>query len=194
MSAPSFSIFYQHKYGRKFPVSLLCLEVYSSKMKDSVTDDEIYNTLVTVLSSTCGVTNPTNEDLEYFMSRLKQIDEDMRGDGKEGAQGRVGKSFGTSFSEYLQSLSLDSAILKMTGYDMEAATRLFCDIDRDDVIKLVGEYYSGKAEENLVAMEASMYGGGNSYKEDKPGKRASKANTHDLTTPEGMQAIKSMGF
>lgn len=193
MSENKMSLFYQHTYGRRFPVPLLALEVYAQNISAAKTDNDIYDVLVQLLSSVCKVKSPCKEDIEYFVKRLQEVDRSLKKDEPKAAPGTPRKSFGTSFSDYLQNLSLDSAVLRMTGYDMQAASRLYCEVDRDDVMVLVADYYSGKAEENLVAMEAAMYGSGNSYKEDKK-PRASKANTHDLATPEGIGALRSMGF
>ena len=108
---------------------------------------------------------------------------------------RLKKSFGSSYMEYLHGLSVDSAILKMVGYDITAATALYCDIDREDTMQLVSEYFSGAAEENLVRMESSMYGNGGKYKDDgKSDKSLGKGSSHDINTPEGFANLKAMGF
>ena len=192
MSADS-SIFYQHKHGRRFPVSLMALEVYSKSMMDASTDNEIYDVLITTLASSCKVLDPTKEDVDYFIKRLTEIHEDMGEKDEKGGVGSKSKTFGSSFTEYLNGLSIDATLLKMTSYDMDAASKLYCDLDRDDVISLVSDYFSGRAEENLVAMEAALYGSGNSYKKDSFTDRGDVVS-HDLATPEGIASIRSMGL
>lgn len=194
MSDNKMSLFYKHTYGRRFPVPLLSLEVYSKNIQGAVTDTEVYNVLTDILSSVCKIKDPDKGDVEYFIKRLQLIDESLSKPSAQGREaGRPKRSFGTSFSAHLEGLSLDSALLKMTGYNMDAASRLYCETDRDDVMALVSDYFSGRGEENLVAMEATLYGSGNSYKEDK-GTKNSNASTHDLQTKEGVSALKSMGF
>ena len=187
------SLFYKHKHGRRFPVSLMALEVYGKNMVGASTDNEIYDVLITTMTSSCGVMNPDSEDVDYFISRLAEMHEKMQEKAEKGGEkGAKTKSFGTSFSEYLSGLSIASTLLKMTGYDMDAATKLYCELDRVDVLELVNDYFSGKAEENLVAMEAAMYGSGNSYKKDKGS--AGPARTHDLSSKEGIKAVRAMGL
>jgi hypothetical protein len=106
------------------------------------------------------------------------------------------KSFGTSYDEYLQRLTLDSTVLRMVGYDVDAARRIYCEMDRDDAMKLIGEYVTGLMEEGLLRLEASMYGFGGKYKEDKGGPSSGEGQTkhHDLTTDEGKAALRRLGF
>jgi len=94
--------------------------------------------------------------------------------------------------DYIGGLPIDAALLRMVNYDIDAAEKLYCTIDRDDVVQLVKDYIKGRMEENLVRMEASMYGFGGSYKEDK--QESSKEKGIDLSTKEGVAALKSLGF
>ena len=189
------SLFYNHKYGRRFPVSLMALEAYAIEVEGATEDNEIYDALVRVLAKACDVKSPDKLDIEYLIERItevgKELADNKKDDGKK--EGKPKKSFGTSYMEYLHGLSVDSAILKMVNYDITAATALYCDIDRDDVIRLIREFFSGVAEENLVNMEANMYGTGNSYKGDKGGKKENES-THDISTPEGFANLKAMGL
>lgn len=193
--ADTASLFYNHKYGRKFPVSLMALEAYAIEVEGASEDNEIYDALIRVLAKACDVKSPTKEDIEYLISRITEVGKELADNKKEGDDkgGKSKKSFGTSYMEYLHGLSVDSAILKMVNYDITAATALYCDIDRDDVIRLIKEYFSGAAEENLVKMEATMYGSGTSYKGDNGGKKENES-THDISTPEGFANLKAMGL
>jgi len=190
------SLFYNHKLGRKFPVSLMALEMYSIKVQGAKEDNEVYDTLIYVLANACGVKSATKEDIEYFISRITEVAEELnKREGKSEVKESPKKSFGSSYMEYLHGLSVDSAILKMVGYDITAATALYCDIDREDTMSLVADYFSGEAEENLVKMEASMYGNGGKYKDDgKSDKSLGKGSSHDINTPEGFANLKAMGF
>ncbi len=201
MSNDTPSLFYNHKFGRKFPISLMALEMYAIEVEGAAEDNEVYDALVRVLAKACDVKSPSKEDIEYLISRITTVGKELADNKKESGEGEgkgaKGKSFGTSYMEYLHNLSVDSAILKMVNYDIGAATALYCDIDRDDTMELIAEYFSGAAEENLVKMEASMYGSGNTYKDDKGGKGSAdklKGSSHDISTPEGFANLKAMGL
>lgn len=191
MSENSPSIFYQHKYGRRFPVPLMALEMYAVTVEGAETDNDVYDVLIKVLTSACGVTAPNKEDGDYLISRITEVSKALKQVDK--TTGPKSQSFGTSYMAYLRDLSVDSAILKMVNYDVTAATKLYCELDREDVLKLVSEYFSGKDEANLVKMEASLYGGGGKYKNDKGGKGGPSVQ-HDISTPEGFANLKAMGF
>lgn len=194
MSNDSASIFYQHKYGRRFPVSLMALEMYAVEVDGAESDNDVYDALVKVLTKACQVKEPSKEDGDYLISRITSIGKELADKAPKVPEGASkSKSFGSSYMEYLHDLSVDSSVLKMVSYDMTAATKLYCEIDRDDVLKLVAEYFSGKAEENLVKMEASMYGNGGKYKNDR-GAVSGPGKTHDISTPEGFANLKAMGF
>ncbi|RLA45994.1 MAG: hypothetical protein DRR06_06005 [Gammaproteobacteria bacterium] len=183
------SLFYNHTFGRRFPIPLMALEAYALDSEAAQTDEDLFNVLVTTLSRHCKVSKPSEQDITYFLERLQGIKEEISNSPDGGVA--KGKTFGSAYMDYVSGLPMDSALLKMVNYDISAADRLYCTIDRDDVVQLVKEYIQGKAEENLVRFEASMYGFGGSYSEDKP---ENKDKGVDISTPDGMAALKSLGF
>lgn len=192
MSGTQGSIFYMHAYGRKFPVPLMALEAYAMDSENATTDEELFNVLITTLSKHCGVAQPNDEDIAYFVSRLTKLKEEITENSEEGAT--YGKTFGSAYMGYISDLPIDGALLKMVHYDIDAAEKLYCDIDRDDAVQLVKDYIKGKAEENLVKMEAAMYGMGGSYEEDKGSKQDNKEKGIDISTEEGAAALRALGF
>lgn len=195
MNAETPSIFYQHTVGLRFPIPLMAFEVYSVAVTSAETDNDVYDVFITVLTKHCGVTDPSEDDIAYLIERITTVGKELGLDtDKDKDKGKPKtRSFGTSFMEYLHTLKIDSAVLKMVNYDVTAATKLYCELDRDSVMRLVAEYFSGKAEENLVRMEASMYGNGGKYQADK-GSQKGAGKAHDISTPEGFAQLKSMGF
>jgi hypothetical protein len=190
----SHSIFYLMGSGRRFPISLLAVETYAIHVGGAVTDDELFDLFVSIVTEICGVTNPTTEDIHYFVGRLQEIQEEITS-GPDSARKGAKKGWGSSYVEFLQKMSLDSVILRMVGYDFDAAKKLYCDLDRSDTMKLVRDYTSGLMQEGLMLLESTMYGFGNSYSEDKGrGKAFDSANAHDLRTPEGVAALRRLGF
>lgn len=190
----SHSIFYLMGSGRRFPISLLAVETYAIHVGSAVTDDELFDLFVSIVTEICGVTNPTTEDIHYFVGRLQEIQDELSEPQAVVEKGPK-KGWGSSYVEFLQKLSLDSVILRMVGYDFDAAKKLYCDLDRADTMKLVRDYTSGLMQEGLMLLESTMYGFGNSYSQDKgKGRTFDSANAHDLRTPEGVAALRRLGF
>lgn len=183
------SLFFNMQGGVRFPISLLALEVYAHKSIGLTQESEFLDLFAWIVNRYCGVSNPSDDDKTYFLNRLIAIHEES----SEPSQGKAGvqkKSFGTSYQEYMSELALDSVILRMTGYNYEAARRIYCDLDRQDTFRLVKDYQAGIWQKGLLELEACMYGFGNSYSEDsKP-----SGPVHDLNTEEGMAALRSLGF
>lgn len=184
------SIFYMHAHGRRFPVPLMALEAYAMDSENAETDQELFDVLMVTLSKHCKVSKPTDDDINYFVSRLGKLKEEIEGNSAE--ESTHGKTFGSAYMDYISDLPIDGALLKMVHYDIDAAEKLYCDIDRDDAVQLVKDYIKGKAEENLVKMEASMYGMGGSYEEDKGPKKKDKGV--DISTEEGAAQLRALGF
>lgn len=185
----TYSIFYNTQGGRRFPIPLLALETYSIQAGSTQTADELLRLFMMIASEICHVKAPSDDDIDYFVQRLQGVQDELK-ELEEPSE--TTKSFGTAFQEYLNKLTIDSTILRMTGYDFEAARKIYCELDRDDAMKLVNEYVSGLMQEGLLNLESAMYGQGGSYKDDVKSKP--KANVHDLTTEEGRASLRSFGF
>lgn len=180
-----------HAYGRRFPIPLMALEAYAIDSEGATTDQELFDVLMVTLSKHCKVTKPQDEDIAYFLERLKGI----KGEIEENSEEEVnhGKTFGSAYMAYIGALPIDGAILQMVGYDIDSAEKLYCDLDRDDAVQLVKDYIKGKTEENLVRLEASMYGMGGKYEEDKGGS-TKKDKGVDISTEEGAAQLRALGF
>ena len=188
------SLFYMERYGYRYPVSLLAVEVYSIASEKAGQDDQaLYDSLVTTVTQVCKVSDPKEEDLRYFVSRLEKIRDNIKKEESETPKKpkKPVKSFGTSYLEYLQGLSIDAVILKMTNYNIDSASKLYCELDMDDVKALVDQYVTGQSEQNLIFMEGPMYGFGSSYEGDS---KSSNESSYDLSSPEGIGALRGLGF
>jgi len=188
----STSIFYSHKYGRRFPVPLIALEAYAIESDKAKSDEDIFNVLITTLSKHCGVKSPTDEDISYFVSRLEEVRKEISDNSEQSVF--KGKTFGSAYLAYISGLPIDSALLRMVNYDIDSADKLYCTIDRTDTVSLVNDYIKGRMEENLIKMEASMYGFGGCYEEDKVSKSNKGDKGIDISTEEGAAALRSLGF
>jgi len=194
MNEPGLSLFYKLKYVYRFPISLLCLEMYV-ELSQGITDEasalEVFSR---VLIKSCGIREPTEEDVVYFMGRLEQINKDIQ---KENEKFNIKESsmrtFGSSYRDYIRDIPFDRILMQMTNYDLIAANRLYTELDRDDIMPMIAEYVKGKIEAGILQLDSCLYGFGGSYKEDQS---AGKENVivHDLQTEEGRAAMRSFGF
>jgi len=175
---------------RRFPVPILAFEKYEIYSRGKESDEEVILAACQVLEECCDILKPSPEDLTYFSGRIQKVAEDYR--KQENKNPSIGSkvSFNTSFAKYMQEINLDVMVMKMCNYDYTEAERMYCKLDRDDAIDLVRDYIADRMEFHQVMMEASMYGFGGSYKNDKG--KASK--TFDLDSDEGFAALKSAGF
>jgi len=170
-----------------FPISFMALEVYSTRASQAGKDDELLlSALSHAIKTCCGISNPSDRDVAYFVERLEAFYSEKNVESATPAV-QDNPGFGTEFANYLSSLRVDQLLLKMCNYDYEKANFLYCEIDRDSVQEMLSEYMRGCHELNRVNMEASMYGFGGSYKPKSGG-------AMDLDSEEGVQSFKQLGF
>lgn len=191
------SIFYSE--SRRFPISLLALEVYSEKSPAAKTDDELMDIVIEVMSRYCGVIRPNDDDFQYFLERLSEVKQEVDKDLEADTPPSINKmSFGTSYIGYMNKLKLDSTIMQMTGYHFENAKVIYCQLDRIDALRLISEYNVEKLETHKVSMEAVLYGMGGEYKGDasksSSGDSVAIERVHDVRTKEGAAALRKFGF
>lgn len=101
-----------------------------------------------------------------------------------------GKSLGTNYSDWLNNLDTTGVCLYLSDYDIEKARHLYWHTD----LQVVQEAVKQKGQQDsllaLVQMEACLYGSGGKYSDDDGG----GGNHYDLSSGEGLAALKSMGF
>lgn len=185
------SIFYkQFLDPSRLKVSLLAVELYAHLSAGLTNDDQVLAAIHQVLQSACGVQNPTDDHVLLFIEKLAGIKKEVTQESKV-----PGRTFSSAYTEYLNNLHLDSTILRMVGYDLGLAGRIYRDLDREDALRIISDYLSGIQQEGVLMLEAVAYGFGGGYKDDKS---KNKSKAHDLTTTEGkrtaLTALRSLGF
>jgi hypothetical protein len=104
---------------------------------------------------------------------------------------RHSKSLGTRYAEWLSGLNAEQVCLYLSNYDVKQAEQLywFTDIKAvQDAVTLKSQHDSHLA---LIAMEATLYGGGGKYQDDDSGE---EIRQHDLDSASSMAALKQLGF
>jgi len=173
----------------RFPISLLAMEKYEELSTQCKTDEEHLIASCVVMKEFCGVGDPEEEDITYFASRLSSIVEDI---DKEVKKKKERVSFGTSYAKYIGGARVDLLLTRMCNYDYDRAKYLYSKVDRDHCLDLIRDFITQQMEFNQVLMEASMYGFGGKYKDDK--QRPTADASHDLNSEQGMAALQKMGF
>lgn len=192
------SSFYISKFSRRFNISMLALEYYSMSVENLQEDERLIHCILDTLKNVCGVGNPSQEDVNYFIDRLKEFKDKL--EKHEGPE-EPSRSFGTSYLAYLQELSSEAAIWDMVDFNPKAAAYLYCEADKEDVDNLLRTYVRRQNEFNLLAMEATLYGSGNHYKEDNPSKGSQPqpqeqlgTKVYDINSKEGLARLRSLGL
>ncbi len=185
------SCFYAQKYDQRFPISLLCLEIYGQLFTDGPPDqEEIFKRSTELIASHCGVESPSEDDFIYFVQKVMSLSESKGGKPRKSNPHR--RSFGTEYEKFLNGLRPDQILLMMTGFCYPEARRLYCEVDCEPVYDMISSFIREKLEGNAVQMEAAMYGFGGKYKNDK---KSANGPVHDMTTNEGVAALSSVkGF
>ena len=183
------SLFYNQLEKDRFILPLIALESYAIKKPFCKTEEDLLSLIYDILSTYCLGRELEPDDLQTFYDRLEAFNKER----DEAAQNPPlkGASFGTSFTEYIQTLPIDQLLLRMCGYDYDNAKVLYCEVDRDEVICIARMYVTGLLEEHKVAMEACMYGFGGKYKGDR---LAGDVRVHNLNASGGRQRLKELGF
>ena len=186
------SCFFNDKFNRKFPISLMALEIYGQLFgEEQPTEEELYTLTISLIKDYCGVDEPSDEDFVHFVQYVTKLSADTK-DKKPPVKRKKPRSFGTSYEEYLHGINPDQMILIMTGYDYEQARYIYCELDREVSLAMVGNYVKGCLETNTIRMEASMYGFGGKYKNDRSGEQG---RNYDMNTDEGVKALSNVkGF
>lgn len=182
-----FSLFYQEQFEPGFfPVPLLALEHYAALTSQELpSDDDIFNALHQVLTSSCRRETPSDQDYIYLVQRFGEISQPQETEGQS-----TGKSFGTSFAAYLNDLEHIAMLGAMTNYNLPEMRRLYCEVDFQAAKSLMEAYARGLMEKNVIAYEAALYGAGNSYKNDS----ASGSKPVDANSKEGMAMLAQFGI
>lgn len=132
--------------------------------------------------------------LDGLVSRvLSRIQELQTQEEKANNRGRARKTFGSSYAEWLSELDATSSCLYLADYDITKALHYYWEEDYLIVQEAIRIKSGHESQITLTRMEASMYGFGGKYADDKGG----DGNTVDLDSmaPDDIKAMMAgMGF
>ena len=189
------SIFFDN--ARRFPLSLMAVEVYASESVKTTTDDELMDVIIIVLHQHCGVEKPSEDDFNYFLERLQEVKAEIEAN-QAAVPPKTKPTFGSSYLEYMNGLNIDSTLMQMTGSNYAKAKSMYTQLDRTDSLRLIGEYKFEKIQQNNVRMESVLYGMGGKYKDDGGSRRSSNDDTvervHDINSASGLKRLRELGF
>lgn len=154
-------------YHHRFPVPLLAIERFSELRQQHTDGSQILESVVIpVLVECCGVSKPTEQDVEYFLGRLEQIVQQSNS-LPQSAPPNTGRTLGSSFADSLRGLDTSELILYMCGFDFHKAKYVYTQLDRDVAIKMLDTFIELKLQENHLLFESCLYGFGNRYESDR---------------------------
>ena len=174
-----------------FPIPLLAFEILFEGMPTVDTDsqDQIIECFTEALVKGCGLSDPSEDALNYFNSRVTEMQAEFEEDSKEPF--RPGKAgFYSDFVQYASEQSTSVSALLTTNFDYEKAKHLYCTVDRDSALTIIREYFTYSSHMGRMQLEACVYGFGG----EMQGASSEKAKVFDINSAEAKQSLKNMGF
>lgn len=185
------TLFYLELHHR-FSVPLLAVEIYTELTSSAETDEDFMDAIVTTITQGCGVEEPVDEDFVYLIQRLEELKVEAAGDNGA-ASGKApisGRSFGTSFAEFLRNQDTTQILGMMTNFDIAQMREWYCKVDFASTRNAMKNFTMWLIEQNTVNFEAALYGAGNSYKNDTV---SSGKPVIDANSKEGMAMLRQYG-
>lgn len=162
------------------------------QLKEEVTTEQFTQIVV----SSYALVYPDKVVMELedrLISRVLARIEELQKPQEQTKTSKIKKSFGTTFSEWLSSLSATESCLYLANYDIDKALHLYWQED----ILLVQEAIKAKtaqdSQNSLVQFEASMYGFGGKYSDDASGD-ANTINLDDMNSSDIQSMLGGFGF
>lgn len=169
-----------------FTVSLLTIEYHASIISDDMSDEQIMESFFKTLKFTCGVESPEQSHVEFLLAKFEAIKQES----DQPQQPPRGRSLGSSFFDYLGKLDTVKLLGLMTNYDIDKMRKLYCHTDFMQVKELITAYTEFLREQQIVNFEATMYGMGNSYKDDAS---SGGGKAIDANSKEGRAMMRKFG-
>lgn len=192
------STFYQRRSGpaKSLPITYLLLE----SIQASVTADPEVSTLEALshAATLCFTRKLTQDEISTLAVELQRISAEEAAKDKPQEKGKEQTTLGSTYMAWLGKLPADKLCYLISGFDPAKAEQLYCEVDHRTVSEMAASYIEQQWQLVQVSYEASMYGFGGGYKNDKSAASWSgeNTNTFDLTKggSEAIAALKSVGF
>lgn len=159
------SLFYTTQFEQLFPIPLIAFEHLNTLQ--SLPPE---TALAKVLAECCHKPNPTDLEVNYFLSRVQQDSEKAQKRLEEqnipGAKTTPTKSLGTAFQEFLRQLDSARLLLWACRFDFEKAKYLYTQADSYVANQIIEDFLRLQNERNNYLFEAALYGFGGKYSND----------------------------
>lgn len=169
-------------------MSLLAFERLWGFFTDDETEpdeDSVSKSYIEVLGTVCGIKNPTEDDLNYMVSRVVDI---SKSDGGKKTKGSTKREFSSEFYKMVGAQSIQDLLIQMCSYDYIKATEMYTVVDRDDALYFLDVYLLRLQHDQQVMLEAAVYGAGGSFN-----KGSSDVDVEiDLTKGGGLDTLSKM--
>lgn len=160
------SLFYKATFERRFPLTFLLLEDVGIRLREAgpdVGELEVAEIIKAALKKCHSIKNPSNDDISYVSKRLETMAKEHE-DSEPDKEKKVTKQhFGSSYSKWAATLEPFAVCLLAAEYDYFLATRLYKEVDKDDVAELSNCLMAKEWEHIKVNYEAVVYGFGGGY-------------------------------
>lgn len=143
---------------------MLLIEALSETMKSCSEELTINDAVIDALTKAGLATNPTDQQILYVIKRLKELEEGE--DVKEGSipsEPESKNSFGQVALEWMAELSSEDLCLYLADYDYVEAKKIYCTMDKEEVIHTSSQKMKYEWEMMRVKFEASLFGSGGGY-------------------------------
>jgi hypothetical protein len=191
------SQFYQDRFDRPFPVTMLFLECMSRIAGQEGEGSE--GLLRAVLSKALVDARlvegkPSSDDMLYVMRRLaelRQQNETKEGDPSGGASHEK-RGFGSDYLKWLSDMDHQALCFHAAGYNLIEARRLYSEEDYETVVAVSRQKADSDWHDRVGWFEASLFGFGGGY--GKGGN--ANENVFDLRKDRASaeSALKAAGF
>lgn len=193
------SIFFNERpyLKNKVQVSYLFLETISAlaeKMQESTVEEVLVAALIRLGFKKGELTSEEIQSICDRLAEIKSHDEAIASKsagGRDPSSGGGKKSFGQDYVKHMSKLGTAEKCLVTCGYDVDAARRMYCEVDKLIADAAITTYFENRWQELKTGFEACVFGFGGNMD------GAADAD-HDMTSEEGMKsaahALRSMGF
>lgn len=147
---------------RPLRLTFLFVEMLTEVYSEVESPDGVNLPILEEAARRSGVSVPlTDEQVSYLVSRL--ADEVVAPSGGAEKQKKKQRGFGDFWLDHYSGVRPEEMCLVLSGMDIERADRLYCEEDKEDVVRLYGLFLRSKIEDNRLLYEGPLMGFGGSY-------------------------------
>ncbi len=128
---------------------------------------------------------------DSFLARIQELQQQEE---KANNARRNKKTFGSSYAEWLSTLDATASCLYLADYDIERALNWYWNEDLLLVQEAIKIKSGHESQITLTRMEASMYGFGGHYADDKGNDGSTTIDLNEMSVDDIKSAMSGFGF